>query len=145
MAHVEDDDVMLVVQEVVERSLEENVKIVEVDDGSEAHGVLKACVHEVAAAAATRPSRAARRRIQSCTGRCRSALTDSSTRTLSGRFGDEFVAQQIRQATIRASLDLLGAHWSSATGRVERCASRARVRSSAYLPGSECGSSAWRD
>ncbi|TVU49203.1 hypothetical protein EJB05_00501, partial [Eragrostis curvula] len=49
-------------------------------------------------------------------------------------------------------LDLLGAragaaHWSSVcvAVRVEWCASRARARGNASVPGSECESSAWRD
>ncbi|TVU49204.1 hypothetical protein EJB05_00502, partial [Eragrostis curvula] len=75
--------------EVVERSLEENGKVVEVDDGGEAHGAQRPSERRGGGSCYSSPAKAELYLKVSPTP---SALTDASTRTLSGRFDDVSLA-----------------------------------------------------
>ncbi|XP_062202075.1 protein IQ-DOMAIN 19-like [Phragmites australis] len=75
--------------EVVERGSEENIKIVEVDDGGEAHGAPRACARRGGSCYSTPLSRTpAKAELYPKVSPTASALTDTSARTLSGRFDD---------------------------------------------------------
>ncbi|TVU04144.1 hypothetical protein EJB05_50308, partial [Eragrostis curvula] len=110
-----DDDVALAVQEVVDRSSEENVKILEVDDGSEARRTSGVRMARRVPEAYLRPAKAELYLKVSPTP---SALTDASARTLSSRFDDRSLASASEPCRRRTSWRAVGARGGADRRRV---------------------------